>query len=256
MGLVGADVDQMHALARTFEQAAERLDAAAATVTGTLSSVSWSGPDAERHRGQWHGESRAAMRSVAAALREAASVVARNASEQEQASAARSGASTGPLTPAVPQALQPILPHSVDGQPLSPLVDIRDFLNSNLIWPVTWGTQLGAYDRLGVIPLIDALGLASDSRLSHEDKIIQSGNAVTDLVGGLIKGNGGAVGYLGGVAVQQWGDVIANAAKADFSASGMQTVTDYIAKDPGGAFGAAAEAVKNYVPKLFSNLLP
>jgi hypothetical protein len=256
MAVVGADVDQLHVLARTLEQAAERLDTAAVSVTGALSSVTWSGPDAERYRSRWHGERLAVMRSASAALREAARVTVHNASEQEQASSATPGAASGSHSAGLSPTSQQILPYPIDGQPLSPLVSIRDFLKSNLIWPVSWGTQLGMYDRLGVLPLIDALGLASDSRISPEDKIIESGNALTDLAGGLIKGSGGPVGYLGGVAVQQWGDVIANAAKADFSASGVQTVTDYIAKDPGGAFGAAAEAVKNYVPKLFSNLLP
>jgi uncharacterized protein YukE len=260
MALVGADLDQMHALARSLEQAADRLDAASGTVTGMLSSVPWSGPDSERYRSQWHGESRPAMRAAADTLREAAHLVTRNAAEQQQASAAAGGGSgsgaggafagTSPSGPFSP------MPSGSASPPLNPLTGIRDFLNSNMAWPITWGTALGPADKLGVLPLLDALGLANDSRLSDQEKIISAGNSFTDLAGGLIKGKGGPVGYLGGVAIQQWGDVAANAARADFSAAGVQTVTDYIAKDPGGAFNAAKDAVVGYIPKLFSNLLP
>ena len=46
------------------------------------------------------------------------------------------------------------------------------------------------------------------------------------------------------------------ASRADFSPSGVKTVTDYIATDPAGAFDAARDAVVGYVPKLFANLMP
>jgi uncharacterized protein YukE len=256
MGLVGADVDQMHTLARTLTNAAERLESTTATVSGSLSAVPWSGPDAERYRAQWHGESRATMRSVIAALQEAANTVSRNAAEQEKASAPTGSA--GPLFSGVaqPPAISNILPGGFDGQPFNPLVGIRDFLGSNAAWPITWGTLLGPLDDYGVLPLLDALGLASDSSMSDQAKIIAAGNSLTDLAGGLAKGKGGPIGYLGGVAIQQWGDVAAQVTQADFSSSGVETVTNYIASDPGGAFNAAKHAVVGYVPKLFSNLLP
>lgn len=256
MALVGADVDQLRGLSRALNQSAEQLDGMTAEVTSRLASTPWQGPDAERYRSQWYGESLALVRSVAGALRSAASVLERNAAEQEYAS---SGSGNG----AIGGTFSPIGPFAgpaggtTGGEPSNPLVDIRNFLNSNAAWPVTWGTALEKLAPLGpLLPLMDALGLASDSSLSPQEKIIQATNSMTDLGGGLLKGLGGPVGYLGGVAVTQWGDVAAQVARADFSASALQTTSDYIARDPGGAFNAAKDAVLGYVPKLFSNLLP
>jgi hypothetical protein len=256
MGVVGADVDQMRALARTLNQAADRLEAASATVTGSLSSVPWRGPDAERYRSQWHGQSRATMRSVAGALRDAATTVERNAGDQEHASAATGSADSAISKSALQNSLPNILPNGFDQQPLNPLVGIRDFLHSNAVWPITWGTLLGKFDDVGALPLLDALGLAGDTRLTPEQKIGEAGDSMIDLASGLLKGNDTPVGYLSGVAVSQWRDVAEQAAQADFSADGIKTVTDYMSSDPGGAFDAAKNAVVGYVPKLFSNLVP
>lgn len=88
MALVGADVEQMRTLARTLTRAAEQLDGMSREVTGRLSAAPWSGPDADRYRSQWHGESLAMMRGVASALRAAAATVDRNAAEQGHASVA------------------------------------------------------------------------------------------------------------------------------------------------------------------------
>ena len=256
MALIGADVDQLRLLSRTIDHSAERLEAMAGEVTSRLTSTPWNGPDADRYRAQWQGESLALVRNVAGALRSVASELERNAAEQENASSAAGGsAADGPFSPsgsfAGPSG------GFAGGEPSNPLVDMRNFLNSNAAWPISWGTALDQITPLGpLLPLIDALGLAGDSSLSPEEKIIQATNSMTDLGGGVLKKIGGPVGYLGGVAVAQWGDVAAQVARADFSASAIQTTSDYIARDPVGAFNAAKDAVLGYVPKLFSNLLP
>jgi len=249
MGLVGADVDQMRTLARTLTDAAERLEGMAGEVTGRLSAAAWTGPDADRYRSQWHGESLSMMRGVVGALRAAAVAVDRNATEQEQAS---TGAGFG----GSPAGIGTIVHAGGSESSGNPLVNIRNFLGSNALWPMDWGTAIGMTSAGPLVALMDALGLASDSSISPEDKIIKAGNSLTDLGGGMLKDLGGPVGYLSGVAVAQWGDVAANVAKADFSASAIQTTADYMSSDPGGAFDAAKDAVLGYVPKLFSNLLP
>ncbi|MGE0214234.1 WXG100 family type VII secretion target [Mycolicibacterium sp.] len=251
MSLVGADIEELRNLVRIVNQAAERLENTAGEITGRLASTAWRGPDAERYRAQWQGESVALIRSVVAALRTAGATIERNAAEQEQASSG-AGASlvTGPMVPIGTPAWSPG----------DPLVDIRNFLGSNAVWPVTWGTLLDQATPLGpLVSLMDALGLAADDSLSPQEKIIQAGNALTDLGGGVLEDlrlRPHPVTYLGGVAVAQWGDVAANVARADFSASTLQATVDYVAKDPGGAFEAAKNAVLGYVPKLISNLLP
>lgn len=258
MGMVGADVDQLRALARTLEQAADRLESTSTSTTGMLNNAPWKGPDADRYRSDWRGSSLPTIRNAAAALREAATALTRNADDQERTSSAGGAASGGG-----------------DGFSGSgggggggggwsggsggsgtgnPFVDARDFLRSDAVWPISWGT---AADLAGVgdIPaLIDAIGLAGDGRLTDEQRITQGVNSLTDAVGGAIKKGGTPISYGIGVAVAQWGDVFALAREADFSASGIKTVTDYIAKDPGGAAKAALDGVIGYVPKLASNL--
>lgn len=253
MSLVGADIDQMRSLARTFSQAAQQLEGSAAAVSGTLSALHWSGPDGERFRSQWHGESQPRVRRIAAALRDASNVVLRNADEQEQASTPGTGSSA---LGTVSHSAQPgdVL-RGAFGEKINPLVEINNFLDSNAVWPITWGTMLGAYDRVGVLPLLDALGLASDSTLTPEEKISEAGHSLIDLGVGLLKDRG-AVGYLSGVAIAQWTDVFTAFSEADFNPATVQNVTDYIASDPGGAFNAAKEAVINYFPQLFSNVVP
>ncbi|MGV0715826.1 hypothetical protein ABQE93_10510 [Mycolicibacterium sp. XJ662] len=255
MAVVGADVDQLRTLARTLGQAADRLEGMTGSVTSMLGATTWFGPDAERHRSQWHSGSIPQVRGVVAALREAANTANRNADEQERASSAAGGIgapAAGGGAPS-PSPFGDGLPYRFDM--VDPAVNIRDFLNTTPVWPITWGTMLGPLDDWGVLPLLDALGLAGDSSLTDGQRIIEAQNSLTDLAGGLLKSRGG-VGYLGGVAVAQWGDVIAQVSQADFSAPTLQTTANYIATNPAGAFEAARDAVIGYVPKLFSNLVP
>lgn len=265
MGVVGADVDQLRSLARSLTQAADRLDGMAGEVGSRLSATPWQGQDSQQFRSQWQGESSALVRNVVSALRAAASEVHRNAGEQEQASetsgsGGTAGSSSQPLAPldAIPPGLRFFLDLSFPNlfsDPLAPFVDIRDFLGASTIWPINNGLILGETALGPVLPLLDALGIAGDTTLSPDDKIIEATHALTDLGGGILKDTvPGPVGYLSGVAVAQWGDVAYEVSKADFSPTAVQTTANYIASDPGGAFDAARDAVLGYVPKLISNL--
>ena len=267
---VDADVDQLRTLARNLAQAADRLESMTGEVNGRLSAVPWQGQDASQFRSQWQGQSLGQIRGVVSALRNAASQVDRNATEQEQASSGAPGA-VGPLGFAptffgdeLPSAV--LLPNGLPADlfgryfdnPLQPFTDIRDFLNGSPAWPITWGTAIDTLTPLGpILPVLDALGLAGDTTVSPDQKIMAATNALTDLGGSVLKDTvPGPVGYLSGVAVAQWGDVAAQVSQADFSPSALQTVGNYIASDPGGAAVAAAQSIVGYVPKLISNILP
>lgn len=265
MAMVGADVDQLRGLARTLVQSADRLDAMMSEVTGRLSGTAWQGPDSARFRSEWQGQSLGHIRAVATAIRDAAAQIERNANEQEQASA---GTGSGGLPGAA--GLWSTKPHGFDttrpglrdfpnpfDNPLAPFTDIRDFLGTNTLWPINNGFAVDkAFPGLGpVLPLLDAIGLAGDTTLSPDDKIVEATHSLTDLGGGFLKSIvPGPVGYLSGVAVAQWGDVAYEVSKADFSPEAMKTTGDYMRSDPGGAFNAAKDAVLGYVPKLISNL--
>jgi hypothetical protein len=253
MGVVGADVDRLRALARTLGSAADRLENSASVVTSQLGGTRWVGPDAEHYRSQWQASSLGLIRQAVTALRDAAGAIERNAADQEQTSRAE----TAGLAPSGPgPSWAHILPAPVDGGDTNPLVDIRDFLKSNALWPITWDTMFATFDRSSVLSLLDALGLAADHRLDDGERLLEASGSAADLAGDLLKSVRPPVGYLAGVAVSQWGDVLTAVARADFSASTLQNAVDYITDHPVGAFEAARDAVVDYVPKLFSNLLP
>lgn len=243
--VAGADIDQLRALARSFAQSADRLDGVTREVSGRLSAPLWLGPDADRYKSQWQGQSTATLRNASQALRGAATAIERNATEQELASS-----SGGGLTAA---AAATALSGGGSTNLFNWLVDARDFLGDAPLWPLNNGTVIGATPFGPLVPFFDALGLAFDDRISPEHKIIDAGGALADLAGGLLRDVPNPVAYLSGVAISQWSDVVTMAAKTDFSSSALNTVGDYIAKDPGGAFNAAKDAVVGYIPKLFSN---
>lgn len=246
-GYFGGDPEQMRTLAKTFDQVASRLEAIGSEVSGRLSATPWTGPDAERYRSQWQGQSMAKVRSVVSALREASASLQRNASEQETVSSAggaggvSGGAGGGPTSSGT-----------------NPLVAAHKWLGSSTIWPIQNSTLFYDTPLSKYVPLVDAVGLAAETDMAPEDKLRDAGGQLTDLGGGLLREAGGGKPslnplYLGGVAVSQWGDVIKEGSKMDLSASALQSNADFIASNPGGAFDAARDAVVNYIPKAVSN---
>jgi len=259
MALVGADVEQLRTLARTLSQAADELERMSTEVSNRLTSTQWHGPDADHYQSQWQGQSIAQIRNVVSALRSASDSATRNADAQEQASSAAGGGSgvgaSGGSVPASTPA-QSVIANLFGRSTSQPFTDISDFLKSSTIWPIQNGTVLGATPLGAALPVIDALGIAQDGSLTDAQKAVAYGQLGADGIGDALKDSGGPVGYLAGAAVDQWADVAQLASQTDFSPSAVQTVGNYVATDPTGAFDAAKDAVLNYVPSLVSNLLP
>ena len=268
MAVVGADVEQLRTLARTLTSAADKLEGVSSETTNKLASTPWTGSDATRYRTDWNGQSIAQIRTVVAAIRAAADAVLRNANEQEQASSATGGSSSGISGLLGPSLTLPFnlanpgpfwagpLPNLLSPDLLQPFTDARDFFAQSTIWPIQNGTALGTTPLGPVMPLIDALGIAGDSTMSPDDKIVAATHSAIDVAGDLVQNMPGPEGYLGGVALKQWGDVYDAVSHADFSPQTRETVGNYIVSDPGGAALAASQAVVDYLPKLFSNVLP
>jgi hypothetical protein len=250
VGVVGADLDQLRTLANTLTQAADRLENASVQTTAGLASVRWMGPDAERHRNQWQGESVPHIRSAADALRSAAAAVRRNADEQQTASAAGLsgiGFPSGTYSP--------------DPNGPNMFGIYRDFTGAAPLWPINNDTLLSAAlagTPLGrVLPAVDGAAIAFDDRLTTDQKIGEGTHLAYDTFAGSLRASaishGDYTTYLSGVAMSQWGDVVDAASKADFSSGTRALVGNYIVSDPGGAFDAAASAVHDYIPKMVSN---
>jgi uncharacterized protein YukE len=255
MAVIGADVEHLRALAKTFTQAADRLERLVFETSRQLTGIRWVGPDAERYRTQWQSQSVHQVTGAAGALRAASSALQRNAEEQQTASAA-----TGDVVSVGAQAgIGAGNTGGGAGTAVSTVTDgYRDFTAMTPIWPINVDTALSMVPGVkDVLPFVDGAALAADDRLSLGEKAGDSAQLAYDTLAGQVRSKAFEThdipGYLLGVAMSQWGDVIHEGAKADFSAAGVQTVTDYIAADPGSAMDAAVSAVKDYLPKLASN---
>ncbi|AEF36838.1 conserved hypothetical protein [Mycolicibacter sinensis] len=286
-GFVGADVDQLRALSRRFADAAERLRGVMTEVSNRVDSVHWVGADVDRFRARWRGESLAQLRSAAEALRAAATTLQRNAEEQEQASSAGAGIAAGGFGLGPPRhawgwpgdggatpwflnpgggipdpGMTPTLPslNNAAGPQWSfpnPFDEYRDFVGQTPIWPISIGTAIGMTPLGGAMHYADAAALAFDDRLGAGERVADGAGFAADLVGGRLRQAGfdsrNPVLYLSGVATSQWGDVVSEFAKADFSPATVANNIDFVAAHPGEAFDAARDAVVNYIPKLISN---
>ena len=85
MAQLGADVEQLDRLARTFQSEASRLERSASVLRSLVASVTWMGPDAGRFRGQYNQ----AMAPQLAAVARALTHEARNLTRQPPNSARR-----------------------------------------------------------------------------------------------------------------------------------------------------------------------
>lgn len=94
--MVGADVEQLRALAGSFERAADQLRQTSGRVRDGIQISAWVGPFAVRFRRTWDSEHSVRLHRAAAALTAQARQLRQEADQQESASAARgAGGHTG-----------------------------------------------------------------------------------------------------------------------------------------------------------------
>lgn len=94
MTYLGADVAELRAVAQTCDQAATSVRSIVLRLNGVLGATPWAGPDAASFRSTWHGVHRVALADTESALLAVATVLRRNAEQQEQVSAASTGATS------------------------------------------------------------------------------------------------------------------------------------------------------------------
>lgn len=86
MAVWGQDVTQVRALAKQLSAKATEIQNIMQQLTSQLQNVQWSGPDAEKFRGDWQGQHMAQLKQVVNALNEASQRANRNAQQQETTS--------------------------------------------------------------------------------------------------------------------------------------------------------------------------
>ncbi|GAY17813.1 WXG100 family type VII secretion target [Mycobacterium sp. shizuoka-1] len=251
---MGMDTDAVESAARQLKghaAAIGNLIAQLDKVVNTLPSV-WDGADASMFVREWWPQHKKALAEAQQHVDGLGQSALKNASEQRQTSA-----SSGAVSPrsSLSSAPTPLVPHSVPGEAISFSGlghGYNDFMNTPL-GPITVENVLSKTPLGEYLPYTDTAALVLDDQIATGDKV----HGVVDFAGGQLRGAGLEKGnvpmYLTGVAISQWGDVVNEASKADFSSSGVKTVTDYIAADPGGALQGAVDGIVGYLPKLFSN---
>ena len=86
MAVWGLDVQQVRQLSSQLSQKAGDIEGVLSTLTTTLNSTDWTGPDATGFRNDWSGQHSAALKQVINAPRDASQKANQNAQSQEQAS--------------------------------------------------------------------------------------------------------------------------------------------------------------------------
>lgn len=86
MAVWGANIEQLRTLGKKMQKGADVLNDQRTTLSSSLNSTQWIGPDAEKFRTEWDSTHAPALSNAAHALSVAGTNAARNANEQEQAS--------------------------------------------------------------------------------------------------------------------------------------------------------------------------
>lgn len=101
-GMIGANPDELRALAAAFDAKAELCDGAGRTVRAEVEGVQWFGADADRFRAEVAEVLAAAIAMLAEELSFRAEGLDAQAAEQDAASAARGGSGGAPAAPLAP----------------------------------------------------------------------------------------------------------------------------------------------------------
>lgn len=99
-GFVGADVEQLRALAARFETQANKLNEITVSSSAAIMVADWTGANIDRVRSEWNRTSRPQIAAMAQSCSDTAMALKRHADEQERASAAVARVDGAPREPA------------------------------------------------------------------------------------------------------------------------------------------------------------
>lgn len=78
----GMNVEEVRRMSAQLREAADEITRIEQELTSGLEGVDWTGPDADRFRGQWAGEMVPALQQIMSAVSELGETAERNAAEQ------------------------------------------------------------------------------------------------------------------------------------------------------------------------------
>jgi hypothetical protein len=134
MQILGADVDALDELGRTFDQESRRLLGSVTVIDGTMRATWWSGVGATRFEADWHRTHAAAVRSVAQLLADASRALGTQSRQQRTASSGNDVAITAMFDASVVAvtdvAVGGTTPQSSSDRVRSDLQDLHDILDN------------------------------------------------------------------------------------------------------------------------------
>ncbi|MDQ1124718.1 WXG100 family type VII secretion target [Microbacterium trichothecenolyticum] len=230
-GMYGADVEQLRALARSFDAAANKLDHDRMTVGNAIRINAWVGPVAVRFRAEWDSAHSAKVAGAARRLHAAAQSLRKNADDQERTSQAN-GANPGGGTKLPPGALNPAemfrpLLAGIRMGALEPSPTLGSLLVSGVVGTVTAFSE-GVHDTLdNMVKVVE---------LPHA--VAEYGNRVAVI---LASGKGAeAAGHLDEVmAASRFGGLLDVAGKTIGGVSVVLSAVDTLSKASAGDTGGA-----------------
>lgn len=153
MTFYGADVDQLRALAKAVDKAANLLSTKASSLQGQIMAAPWKGSDGDQFRHEWTSSHRPSLDRIVSSLQENARMLKQNADEQEKSSGADTGAGATAPSPGSFTALADWFTKQVEEA--KALNEHRDALESGLAAMVkgtseeqaAWWASLSAEDQ-------------------------------------------------------------------------------------------------------------
>jgi hypothetical protein len=216
--MLGADVEELRALATEFDAQATKLTGLATSVASTLVGTSWFGSDADRFRGDWNLHLDPQLRQVSQQLQRDAAQLRVEADQQEQVSE-QLGLAAGPTVDSIGKVVSGWLDWV--GKVTQPLLglNVATLLNDVKLVasPVLSGALKVAGKVLGPVSVALGVGQMVSGWLQGDGFKVADGAVSTVLAGGAIAAAVfvgapaaavvGAAGVLWGVAQLASGDV-------------------------------------------------
>lgn len=269
MARMGMDVDAVEQAGRRLQTQAGQLGDVVAGIDRLVAELPgvWEGRDAQRFVHEWWPQHRASLHRLREAVDGLGRAALANAAEQRHASGSDTGGGLhsagggGGVLPGAAERVAALVQQAMGADPgggdaldvylgVMDRAQAIDLPNGMNLWDV-----LSLAGKADGVPVLDKLadlqtfGGAYDSlREGH-----LSLGEVADVTATLLQQAPPLTPpHLVGDAVSAWTEVGRLAGEADFSASGLRTVADYVASDPWGAIQAGVEANIAYAPTLLN----
>lgn len=247
----GMNVEEVEVLGRRLQNVAQDFERWTQDLERLVLGAAWFGPDADMFKRSWWPQHRGRLKNVTEDLHGFGQSAINNASEQRRTSDDMGGGA-GPATSYAPGGRPtPVDFPAAFGESLRSADETMSPYGSLMSFA---GPQFEAGSNTSAMFSAATSGWTIGEYLA-EGKYVDAGlsgvEAGGDIAAFALK-KGGPTGYLGGVAVQTWTEVVREARHVDWSMDGLHDIKEASFDDWTGAFGDAAKQMPTKLLKIFS----